>query len=159
MITVITVFYHPDLGMVRGILIKGKPMLACRDLAALLVGPHVEETEKIMRRLYGAMDITVPAAAGRNAGAVTEKLLFVDEDAVFRMIECTSNRAWERYVAWFNDYVFPSLSSWAVPVTSTEMSIASMIPAQTLCLRNLRALTVKNSSACSSEARHGIQEQ
>lgn len=109
MITVITVFYHPDLGMVRGILIKGKPMLACRDLAALLVGPHVEKTEKIMRRLYGAMDITVPAAAGRNAGAVTEKLLFVDEDAVFRMIECTSNRAWERYVAWFNDYVFPSL--------------------------------------------------
>lgn len=109
MITVITVFYHPDLGMVRGILIKGKPMLACRDLAALLVGPHVEETEKVMRRLYSAMDITVPAAAGRNAGAVTEKLLFVDEDAVFRMIECTSNRAWERYVAWFNDYVFPSL--------------------------------------------------
>ena len=109
MITVITMFYHPDLGTVRGIVIKGKPMLACRDLAALLVGPHVEETEKVMRRLYSAMDITVPAAAGRDAGAVTEKLLFVDEDAVFRMIECTSNRAWKRYVTWFNDYVFPSL--------------------------------------------------
>ena len=109
MITVMTVFYHPDLGTVRGIVIKGKPMLSCHDLAALLVGPHVEETEKVMRRLYGAMDITVPAVASRDAGAVTEKLLFVDEDAVFRMIECTSNRAWERYVAWFNDYVFPSL--------------------------------------------------
>ena len=109
MITVITVFYHPDLGTVRGIVTKGKPMLACRDLAALLVGPHVEETEKVMRRLYDTMDITVPAAAARDSGAVTEKLLFVDEDAVFRMIECTSNRAWERYVAWFNDYVFPSL--------------------------------------------------
>lgn len=109
MITVMTVFYHPELGTVRGIVIKGKPMLPCHDLAALLVGPHVEETEKVMRRLYGAMDITVPAVASRDAGAVTEKLLFVDEDAVFRMIECTSNRAWERYVAWFNDYVFPSL--------------------------------------------------
>lgn len=109
MFTVLTTFYHPDLGTVRGIAVNGEPMLVCRDLAALLVGPHVEETEKVMRRLYGAVDITVPAAVGPGAQAVTEKLLFVDEETVFRMIECTSNRAWERYVDWFNDYVFPSL--------------------------------------------------
>ena len=109
MITVMTTFYHPDLGAVRGIAVNGEPMLVCRDLAALLVGPHVEETEKVMRRRYGAVDITVPVSVGAGAEAVTEKLLFVNEDAVFRMIECTSNRAWERYVAWFNDYVFPSL--------------------------------------------------
>ena len=109
MMTVLTTFYHPDLGAVRGIAFNGEPMLVCRDLAALLVGPHVEETEKVMRRLYGAKDITVPVAVGPGAEAMTEKLLFVDEEAVFRMIEYTSNRAWERYVAWFNDYVFPSL--------------------------------------------------
>lgn len=107
--TVITMYYHPDLGTVRGIALNGKPMPACRDLAMLLVDPHVEETEKVMRRLYGAVYITVPVFVGPGAEAVTEKLLFVGEEAVFRMIECTSNRAWERYVAWFNDYVFPSL--------------------------------------------------
>ena len=107
--TVLTIFYHPDLGAVRGIAINGEPWLVCRDLAALLVGPHVEETEKVMRLHYGAKEITVPVSVGAGGCAKTEKLLFVGEEAVFRMIECTSNRAWERYVAWFNDYVFPSL--------------------------------------------------
>ena len=109
MITVMTTFYHPDMGAVRGIVINGKPMLACRDLAALLVGSYVDESEKIMRQHYGAKDITVPVSGSAGGGAKTEKLLFVGEEAVFRMIECTPNRAWERYAAWFNDYVFPSL--------------------------------------------------
>ena len=107
--TVLTTFYHPDLGAVRGITINGEPWLVCRDLAALLVGPHVEETEKVMRRRYGAKNITVPVGVSVGGCAKAEKLLFVDEEAVFRMIECTHNRAWERYVAWFNGYVFPSL--------------------------------------------------
>ena len=107
--TVLTTFYHPDLGAVRGIAINGEPWLVCRDLAALLVGPHVEETEKVMRRHYGAKDITVPVTVSAGETVKVEKLLFVSEETVFRMIECTANRAWERYVAWFNDYVFPSL--------------------------------------------------
>ena len=69
MMTVMTTFYHPDLGAVRGILINGEPMLACRDLAALLVSPHVEETEKIMRRRYGAKDITVPVSVSAGGCA------------------------------------------------------------------------------------------
>ena len=109
MITVMTTFYHPDLGAVRGIVINGEPMLACRDLAAPLVGPYVEETEKVMRRHYGAKDIAVPVSVSAGGCVETEKLLFVGEEAVFRMIECTPNRAWKRYAAWFNDYVFPSL--------------------------------------------------
>lgn len=109
MITVLTTFYHPRLGAVRGAVVDGVPMLSCRETAALLGCHDYEETERAMRRSYVTREVTVPVGVDAHGIAQTEKLLFIDAVAVLRLIECSANRAWERYAAWFNDYVFPSL--------------------------------------------------
>ena len=109
MISVLTIFHHPDLGAVRGTVIDGVPMLCCRELARLLGGSNVEETECAMRRFYMTRDVTVPVSVHDCGVAETEKLLFIDAVAVLRLIECSSNRAWEKYACWFTDFVFPAL--------------------------------------------------
>ena len=109
MISVLTIFYHPDLGAVRGTVIDGVPMLCCRELARLLGSTNVEETERAMRRFYVTRDVTVPVSVHDCGHAETENLLFVDAVAVLRLIECSANRAWEKYACWFMDFVFPAL--------------------------------------------------
>lgn len=109
MVTVLTTFYHPHLGTVRGTVIDGVPMLSCRETAHLLGCHDYEATEKAMRRFYVTRDVTVPVGVDDHGIAKTEKLLFIDAVAVLRLVECSANRAWEKYACWFIDFVFPSL--------------------------------------------------
>ena len=48
MITVLTTFYHPRLGTVRGTVVDGVPMLSCREAANLLGCHDIEETENLI---------------------------------------------------------------------------------------------------------------
>lgn len=120
MISVITIFHHPDLGSVRGTVIDGVPMLCCRELARLLGGTNIEETERAMRRFYLTRDVTVPVSVHDSGIAETEKLLFIDAVAVLRLIECSANRAWEKYACWFMDFVFPALRQLASTAEVSE---------------------------------------
>ena len=109
MITVLTTFYHPTLGAVRGTVIDGAPMLSCREVAGLLGCLDIESTETAMRRFYVTRDVTVPVTVSDHGNATTETMLFIDAVAVLRLIECSANRAWEKYACWFMDFVFPAL--------------------------------------------------
>lgn len=109
MITVLTTFYHHDLGTVRGTIIDGVPMLSCRETAHLLGCFDYKETERVMRENYISKDVVVPVGVDDHGFAETESLLFIDAVAALRLVECSGNRARERYGAWFADFVFPSL--------------------------------------------------
>lgn len=109
MITVLTTFYHPDLGTVRGAVVNGVPMLSCRETAHLLGCFDYNETERIMRENYISKDIVVPVGVDGHGLSEIESLLFIDAVAVLRLVECSGNRARERYGAWLVDFVFPSL--------------------------------------------------
>ena len=120
MITVLTTFYHPRLGAVRGTVVDGVPMLSCRETANLLGCHDIEETEKAMRRFYVTRDITVPVGVNDHGNGETERLLFIDAVAVLRLIECSANRAWEKYACWFMDFVFPTLRQLGSTAEVTE---------------------------------------
>ena len=120
MVTVLTTFYHPDLGAVRGTVIDGVPMLSCRKTANLLGCYDIEETENAMRRFYITRDITVPVGVDDHGNGSTENLLFIDAVAVLRLIECSACRSWEKYACWFIDFVFPSLRQLGAATEITE---------------------------------------
>ena len=109
MITVLTTFYHPDLGAIRGTVIDGVPMLSCWETAHLLECFDYNETEQIMREHYVCKYADVPVYVDEHGIAKTESLLFIDAVAVLRLVECSGNRAHNRYAAWFADFVFPIL--------------------------------------------------
>lgn len=109
MITVLTTFYHPDLGTIRGTIIDGVPMLSCRETVHLLGCFDYKETELVMRDHYVSKDVIVPVGVDEKGTVATELLLFIDAVAVLRLVECSGNRAGDKYAAWFADFVFPIL--------------------------------------------------
>lgn len=109
MITVLTYFYHPDLGTVRGTVINGVPMISYNETVKLLGLCNTDGFKEIFRKTYNAKDAIVPVSIDTNGIAKTETLLFINDEAVYRLIELSAVRAWEKYTAWFSDFVFPML--------------------------------------------------
>lgn len=109
MITVLTYFYHPDLGTVRGTVIDGVPMISYAETVRLLGFFNADGFKKVFRNKYHAKDAIVPVSIDTNGIAKTETLLFINDGAVYRLLEFSAVRAWEKYAAWFSDFVFPML--------------------------------------------------
>lgn len=109
MITVLTYFYHPVLGTVRGTVIEGTPIISCNETAELLGFYNADGFKEMFCKNYNAKYITVPVSVDIHGIAKTETLLFINEEAVYRLIELSAVRAWEKYTAWFSDFVFPML--------------------------------------------------
>ena len=120
MITILTYFYHPDLGTVRGTVINGVPMISCRELSHLVGRYHSNGLDDILRRNYYTKDVTVPVAVDANGIAKTETLLFINDEAVYRLLELSAVRTWEKYTVWFSDFVFPMLRQMAGTSEVTE---------------------------------------
>ena len=120
MITVLAYFYHPDLGTVRGTVIDGVPMLSCRELSIFLARFSSDELDDILRQNYHTEDVVVPVSVDVHGIAKTEKLLFIGKEAVGRMIEMSPARSWDKYTAWFSDFVFPMLRQMAGTSEVTE---------------------------------------
>jgi len=120
MITVLAYFYHPDLGTVRGTVIDGVPMISCRELSHLVGRYHSNGLDDILRRNYYTKDVIVSVAVDANGIAKTETLLFINDEAVYRLIELSAVRAWDKYTAWFSDFVFPMLRQMAGTSEVTE---------------------------------------
>ena len=109
MITVLTYFYHPDLGTVRGTVIDGVPMISYDETVKLLGFFNADGFKKMFRNKYNAKDVVVPVSVDTNGIAKTETLLFINDGALYRLLEFSAVRAWEKYAAWFSDFVFPML--------------------------------------------------
>ena len=120
MITVLAYFYHPDLGTIRGTVIDSVPMVSCRELSILLARFSSDELDDILRKNYPTKDVTVPVSVDVNGIAKTETLLFINDEAVYRLIELSAVRTWEKYTAWFSDFVFPMLRQMAGTSEVTE---------------------------------------
>lgn len=113
MITVLAYFYHPGLGTVRGTVIDSVPMVSCGELSHLVGRYHSDGLDDILRKNYPTKDVTVPVSVDVNGIAKTETLLFINDEAVYRLIELSAVRTWEKYTAWFSDFVFPMLRQMA----------------------------------------------
>ena len=120
MITVLAYFYHPDLGTVRGTVIDGVPMVSYRELSNLAARFSADGLEYVIRSDYHTEDVTVPVSVDVNGIAKTEKLLFINDEAVYRLLELSAVRTWEKYTVWFSDFVFPMLRQMAGTSEVTE---------------------------------------
>ena len=120
MITVLAYFYHPDLGTVRGTVIDGVPMVSYRELSNLAARFSADGLEDVIRSDYHTEDVTVPVSVDVNGIAKTEKLLFINDEAVYRLLELSAVRTWEKYTVWFSDFVFPMLRQMAGTSEVTE---------------------------------------
>lgn len=120
MITVLAYFYHPDLGTVRGTVIDGVPMVSYRELSNLAAHFSADGLEDVIRSDYHTEDVTVPVSVDVNGIAKTEKLLFINDEAVYRLLELSAVRTWEKYTVWFSDFVFPMLRQMAGTSEVTE---------------------------------------
>ena len=120
MITILTYFYHPDLGTIRGTVINSTPMISCNETVKLLGFCNTDGFKEIFRKKYNAKDAIVPVSVDTNGIAKTETLLFINDEAVYRLLELSAVRAWEKYTAWFSDFVFPMLRQMAGTSEVTE---------------------------------------
>lgn len=103
MVTVLVTFYHPGLGAVRGTVVRGIPMVAYGDLAAILRLPA--EDDDHVRTAWAA----VPAMADEWGEAEAKSLFLVPEAAAVRFAERSTEEGREGLFYWLTDFVFPSL--------------------------------------------------
>lgn len=109
MITVLSTFYHPDFGAIRGIVIDGSPMFSCKEVAYHLGCHDGTEAARVMRKLHYTKDVIVPVNVDAFNVANVESLLFINAAAVLRLVECSTYHERKKYAAWIMDFVFPVL--------------------------------------------------
>ena len=74
-------------------------MISCRELSHLVGRYHSNGLDDILRRNYYTKDVIVSVAVDAYGIAKTETLLFINDEAVYRLIELSAVRAWDKYTA------------------------------------------------------------